>query len=102
MATIHINLATVAGRGYAGALPIPSSVPVGVDTYTSTGTSGLSTLSAEPGQVWIVTSKDGDVWAKFGAGTPVAAAEDGWLITAGQTREFTASVAAEKLAIKDA
>jgi hypothetical protein len=102
MATIHVVLATVRGSGYAGSLPIPASVTAGNDTVTSSGTSALSTLTGQPGQVWCVTAKDGDVWLKFGPGTPVAAAEEGWLLTAGNTRDLTVSDANEKLAIKDA
>lgn len=102
MATIHVVLATVRGSGYAGALPIPASITAGNDTLTSSGTSQLSDLTGQPGQIWCVTAKDGDVWLKFGTGTPVAAAEDGWLLTAGTTRDLTVTTANEKLAIKDA
>lgn len=102
MATIHVALATVRGGGWAGSIPSLSSIPAGTDTVTSSGTSALSELTGTPGQIWVVAAKDGDVWIKFGTGTPVAAAEDGWLVPAGQTRDFTVTTPNEKLAIKDA
>jgi hypothetical protein len=102
MATVHVALARVTGHGYAGFVPVAGSVTIGSDTVTTSGTSAVSTLTGQVDQVWSVTARDGDVWIKFGPDTPVAAAEDGWLVVAGQTREFSVSAAAEKLAIKDA
>lgn len=103
MATIHVALAVVQAKTFNGyGISVPDSVPVGKDTVTSTGTSGLAALTGEPGQVWIVTSLDGSVWLKFGPGTPVAAAEDGWLLPSGQSAAYAVTAASEKLAIKDA
>jgi hypothetical protein len=103
LATIHVTLAVVQARTSNGlALPVPDSVPIGKDTVSSTGTSGLCTLTGQPGQVWMITSLDGSVWLNFGPGTPVAAAEDGWLLVAGHSIDLAVTAANEKLAIKDA
>lgn len=102
MATVHVVLSRVRSRGdTGGTLPVLESVPSGVDTVTSSGTSALSSLTAGDADVWNVTASGGAVWLKFGPGTPVAAADDGWLLLDGQSRDFAASTDAEKLAIKD-
>ncbi|MFD1786956.1 hypothetical protein ACFSC3_05160 [Sphingomonas floccifaciens] len=53
------------------------------------------------GLVWSITAT-GNVWAKFGTGTPVAVEGEGHLILAGQTRDFTVTDAGETIALKDA
>lgn len=105
MSTIHVVLCTVQARGLTGAsMPIPdSAIGAGnVDTVTSSGTSALASPSGQLGQFWSITAKGGDVYLKFGAGTPVAVTDEGWLVLAGTTREFAVSIASEKCAIKDA
>ncbi len=103
MATLHVVLSRVVSRADTGAtLPTPESVEVDADTVTPSGTSQLSSLTAADQDVWIVTAMGGSAWLKFGAGEPVAASDDGWLIVDGQTRDFAASAAAEKLAYKTA
>lgn len=102
MATVHVVLAASQTRALTGAtLPLANSVPVGSDTVTTSSSSAQSSLVAEAGAIWSVTARDGDVWVKFGA-NPTAAADDGWLVLTGQTREFGASAALEKIALKDA
>lgn len=99
MATLHIVLARVAGRAQTGStLPIPGSVPAGSDTVTPSGASAVSSLEAADRDVWTVTAMGGSAWLKFGTGTPVAASDNGWLIIDGQTRDFAAGVAGEKIA----
>ncbi len=99
MATLHINLCRVAGRADTGmTLPVPSSIAAGADTVTPSGTSAVSSLEASARDVWTVTAMGGNAWLKFGTGTPLAASDDGWLILDGQTRDFAAMTAGEKIA----
>lgn len=103
MATLHVVLARVSSRADTGmTLPTPESVEVDSDTVTPSGTSAVSSLTAADQDVWIVTAMGGNAWLKFGPDTPVAVSDDGWLIIDGQTRDFAASAAAEKLAYKTA
>lgn len=103
MATVHATLGSSQARSIAGfGLPVFDSAVAASDTVTSSGTSALATPTGALGQVWSVTVTGGNVYINFGAGTPVAAADSGWLLIDGQTRDFAVSVASEKLAIKDA
>lgn len=106
MATVHVVLANVGSRGDTGAaLPVFDSAPVGVDTVTSSASSAAASVTASGpgrGEVWHITPSGGDVWVNFGAGTPVAGADAGWLVLDGQPMDFAVSVAGEKVAIKDA
>lgn len=104
MATVHIVLARVKARNRNGAaMPVLDSIPQAVDTMTSSGTSAQSSaVSTEAeSQFWSVTAADGNVYVCFGA-NPTAAADSGWLIADGQTREFAACSVGEKIAVKDA
>jgi hypothetical protein len=101
MATVHVVLASVMPRIANGALaPIPASNVIEADTVTTTAASAQATPTGEPGQVWIITAL-GSVYANFGT-NPTAAADSGWLIASGQTREFAVSSPAELCALKDA
>lgn len=106
MATVHVCLAHVIARAAGGPAPVVQSVPVGSDTVTSSGTSAQSSLTASPSgvagsQFWSVTATGGNVFVAFGS-DPTAAADAGWLVLDGQTREFSTSQTGEKIAIKDA
>ena len=103
MALVHVTISRSDDRGDTGAsLPLITSVPEAVDTVTSSGTSQQASITPAKadGLIWSVTSK-GDVWVKFGA-NPTAASDDGHLVLAGQTRDFSVTAAGEKIAIKDA
>jgi hypothetical protein len=106
MATVHLVLANVGARGDTGAaLPVFDSAPIAVDTVTSSASSALAGLTAtgpDRGEVWHITAMGGNVWVNFGAGTPVAGADAGWLVLDGQPMDFAVSVAGEKVALKDA
>ena len=105
MATVHVVLAGASGRSSTGAtMPVPNSVPTGVDTMTSSASSAQANFNAGAswkGLFWSITATGGNVYVAFGA-NPTAAAEGGWLVLDGQTREFAVSAASEKCAIKDA
>lgn len=107
MATVHITLGQVTGASVAGeSMPVEPSVPLSADTMTSSGTSAQSSITAtlsalaRKAAFWTVTVTGGNVWAAFGA-NPTAAADAGQLILDGQTRNFSVSANAEKIAIKD-
>lgn len=112
MATVHICIAQVTGRSVnAASMPVPASQPLAVDTMTSSATSTVSTATTGSGLIdksafWSVTASGGKIWVRFGPGAPaavpVAAADDGWLILDGQTREFAVGAVGEVIAIKDA
>lgn len=101
MATVHVVLGRLA-RDASRVEIIPLSVPVGVDTVTSSGTSAQASLTAAAAdrQFWSVAT-DGAIYVAFGS-NPTAAADSGWYIPAGSTREFAVSATGEKIAIKDA
>lgn len=103
MATIHVTLSSINKRGVSDtAFPVINSVPRAAKTLTSTASSvPEASISGANGEVWSVTAKGGDVYAAFGA-APVAAADSGHLILAGQTRDFAVTTAGEKIAVKDA
>jgi hypothetical protein len=103
MATVHIVIAEVENRAErSGAtIPVIKSIPKSVETITTTVTSQPSTIeTVESDDFWSVTATGGNVWIEFGI-TPVAAPGRGWLILNGETREFSASMVGEKLAIRD-
>jgi hypothetical protein len=107
MATVHVVLASVdqACSVSGNVIPVPKSAPVNQDTVTTTASSQVAAITApQPpnGLFWSITAADANVWANFGTGTPTAVAETGWLILAGQTREFAVSVAGEKVAVVNA
>jgi hypothetical protein len=77
------------------------SADIEADTVTSSGTSTQATPTGQPGQVWTVSVSGGNVYLKFGA-NPTAAADAGWLMLDGETREWGVSVADELVAVKDA
>lgn len=105
MATVHVVVGYSKGRGVGGAaLPILASQPSQVDTVTSSSTSAQATpvvtqAEVNDGALWSITTT-GDIYVRFGS-NPTAVADQGYLITAGSTREFSALVD-EKVAIKDA
>lgn len=105
MATVHVVLAGASGRSSTGStMPVMNSVETSADTLTSSGTSAQADFNAGTDWqhlFWSITATGGNVYAAFGA-DPAAAAESGWLILDGQTREFAVSAASEKVAIKDA
>jgi hypothetical protein len=102
MASVHVVVASANTRAKTGAtLPLPSSVPAAADTVTTSAASTQSSAAASAGDIWSVTARNGDVFVKFGA-NPTAAADDGWLILQGQTREFGATADGEKIALIDA
>lgn len=109
MAKVDIIIAGCSGQGAGGRpLPVPDPVPVLHEVKTSSGTSSPTTGAAageagtKTNQVWVITVSGGDVRVKFGA-APVAAdaADGGWLVLDGQTREFTA-LGGHKAAVIDA
>lgn len=100
MALVHVTLANVQDRAQTGStLPIPAAADDGADTLTSSGTSQLASLTAAEGQVWVIATT-GNIWVKFGSGTPLAATDSGFMLTAG-VHHFGAD-ASQKVAIKDA
>ncbi len=108
MATVHIVLSQVGGRSTGGAaMPVANSIPIEVDTMTSTTSSVKSSIVASKGGLasasafWTITGSGGNVWLAFGS-DPTAAADSGWLLLDGQTRDFAVTGAAETVAIKDA
>jgi hypothetical protein len=107
MATVHVVLGISKARTTGGAqLPVFLSTEIDADTVTTSSTTGqaditVSQANLNDGAIWSVTAKDGDVYVKTGT-NPTAAADSGWLVTAGSTREFAATEVGEKLALKDA
>lgn len=105
MATVHVVLAGASGRSATGAtMPVPNSVPISADTMTSTASSAKADFTAGAswqGLFWSITATGGNVYVRFGD-DPVAAAEDGWLVLDGQTRDFAVTGPSETCAIKDA
>ncbi|PVM90654.1 hypothetical protein [Caulobacter endophyticus] len=100
MATVHIVLANVQARARTGAtMPVPDSVPSGVDTVASAAASTQSTLAGAAGQFWSIVST-GAVWVNFGP-NPVAGSDAGWLVPAGVPRDFAVTADGEKIAVKD-
>lgn len=103
MATVHTTLNSVRGTSLGAVTPVAGSIELSAETLTSSSTSGVGTLTAPSlGTVWTVTPADGNVWVKFGTGTPVAASGTGHLCLAGQSRDFATTIVGEKIAIKDA
>lgn len=107
MATVHVVLSVVdqASAVSGNMMPVAKSVAIDQDTLTTTASSQVADITApQPpnGLFWDVTAKDADVWVNFGPETPVAAAESGWLVTAGQTRQWAVSTAGEKVAVVNA
>jgi len=86
-------------RGNSGAVPAMASIPSAVDTVTSSGVSQQAAITAKAGQVWSITST-GNVYINFGS-NPTAAADSGWYVAAGQTREFVCEADGEKVALMD-
>jgi hypothetical protein len=108
MATVHITLGRLRGGNGREQIarpeaPVPDSVPIGSDTFSTSGTSTQSASLEAPDtfSFWSVTATGGNVYVAFGD-DPVAAADFGWLILDGQTRDFGACEAGEKIAVKSA
>lgn len=107
MATVHVVLGISKGRTIGGAqLPVFLSTELAADTVTTSSSSaqaGITVTQANlnDGAIWSITAKDGDVYVKTGT-NPTAAADTGWLVISGSTREFAATEVGEKLALKDA
>lgn len=107
MSTVHVVLTAVRAAAGPGALtpqllPVPVGTEKAAQTITTTGSSQKSTIAAlAVTDVWTVTARDGDVWAKFGP-DPTAVLGEGHLILAGSTRDFAVSSVGEKIALKDA
>ncbi|WP_260597798.1 hypothetical protein [Sphingomonas endolithica] len=104
MATVHVTLSKIDDRAdTGGTMPVITSVPEAAQTLTSSDASTASTVASTPdyGLFWTVTARDGDVYVAFGA-APVAGANEGHLVLAGQTRDFGISADGEKIAVKDA
>lgn len=103
MAKAHCVIAQASTRAITGS--VAKSVPVSKETITTSGTSQATTIATPAANgdayVWQVTASGGNIWVKFAA-SPTASAGNDWLILDGQTREFGASVAAEKVAVIDA
>ncbi len=98
MAKMHIVLLSAGMRGVNG-INAPDSVEIGADTKTLTGSSQLSDLTGQPGQVWRIVLTGGDAFTKHGAGTPTAAEDAGHLLPAGGPYEFNVTVANERVAM---
>jgi hypothetical protein len=103
MARLAIALDRVRnGAGSGGTMPVASSQPDVSELLNTTSTSAQATATATNlMQYWIVTAVDGNVWVNFGT-NPTAASGTGWLIINGTTREFSVTVAGEKIAGIDA
>ena len=102
MATVHVTLTSVSALAARGlTMPVANSVEVGADTVTSSATSAQSALTGQPGLFWTVLPLDGNVWVKFGD-NPTAASDSGYLLVAGQPRDFGVTAPSELVAIKDA
>ena len=100
MATVSVTLARVRGDVNR---PIPRSVPdETATTITTSGTSQQASITADDlGEVWVITTSGGNVWAAFGS-DPTATAGTHWLLLAGTTREFSVSAVSEKVAVVNA
>ncbi len=103
MATLYIELSTVQGRALTGStLPVPDGPDVGSDKMTTTGTSQLSDLVGQPGQVWTVTPVGGNVMVEMAPGAPVALDDGSRSVLDGVARDFAVTSPNERLAAKDA
>lgn len=103
MATLYVELSTVQGRALTGAtLQLADGPDAGGDKKTTSGTSQLSDLVGQPGQVWSVAAIGGNVMIEFGAGTPAAIDDGSRLLLDGIPRDFAVAAANERLAFKDA
>lgn len=104
MATFTANLSRVRnGAASGGTMPVTPSVPDATATaITTSGTSQQANItSSGVHQVWTLTVAGGAVWVLFGT-DPTAVAGSGWYIAADTTRDFSVTVASEKVAVIDA
>lgn len=105
MATVRINVVRLSAPDpdtWAGSPKngrIPFSVPQRGETIATTGSSQASGITGDirSGDIWDVTVTGGNVWIQAGA-NPVATAGSDFLMLDGQTRQFSVTGNAEKLA----
>ena len=97
MATVSIVFA----RAMDGMSPVIGAIPESATALTSTGVSQASSNTAGNGVACSITTT-GNIWVKFGAGTPVAAPGADYLILSGSTRDFGNIPAGYKAAVIDA
>ena len=97
MATVNIVFA----QAMDGMSPVIGCVPESATSITSSGASQASVNAAGNGVACSITTT-GNIWVKFGAGTPVASAGADYLITGGSTRDFGHIPAGYKVAVIDA
>lgn len=88
--TINITIADNYAQGPAVLARSAARVS---ETLSTPGTA--STASASPGEVWTITA-EADVWVQFG--TAPTGVGPRWRMKAGETRQWFATVAAEKAA----
>lgn len=96
MAKIHFTLLEAKMRSQTG-VNAPDAADAGGDTKTIGSSSALSDLTGQIGQTWRIVA-GAEVFVNFGAGTPVAASDDGHMLTAGVPYEFNVAVASERCA----
>lgn len=106
MATVHVVLSVVdqASSVSGNIMPVAKSIPYAADTVTTSASSVQSSLVAPqpPNNLfWEVKAKDADVWVNFGS-NPTAAVDVGWLVSAGETRQWAVTTAGEKCAVVNA
>jgi len=107
MATVHITLSQVGGVALSGTeMPVANSIPIAADTLATSAISAQSSITASTDALagksafWTVTAT-GNVYVRFGS-NPTAVTDAGWLILAGQTRDFAVTATGEKVAVIDA
>ncbi|CAN7303116.1 hypothetical protein LJR231_001550 [Phyllobacterium sp. LjRoot231] len=103
MALVNVSLGRLLDGTTKGLALLPASKPISSEAMTSAAGSAQGTQIApdNKGQLfWSVTASGGDVWVKFGI-NPIASAGGDWLVSDGQTREWTATPL-EKIAVVDA
>lgn len=111
MATVSIKLVRCSGKASTGLLdgasafmPVPESIPQEEEEITSAGTHEVTTIASSANYIyefWDITVSGGAVRMVAGT-TPEATDSTGWLLLDGSNRQFSVSVASEKLSIIDA
>lgn len=105
MADVYIVLAQAStSGGVAGnRLPVLKSVPKATQFISEPSGTVSDIDTAQAGvDVWQITALGDDFWVVFGTGSPEAEAGAGWLIPAGQTREWEVTEDGEKVAVMNA
>jgi hypothetical protein len=107
MANAHVTISAVRNRADTDAtMPVQASVPLAKQNIASGGSATLSSITGPASGwerlYWAVTAYGGNIWVRFGAGSPAASAGNDHYIPSGTTRFFGLSGPSEKMSVIDA